>query len=431
MTPATSQPKIHIERMMYRSSIAVSGESAASYALIKLIPAGAGGSTKPLPLNLALVLDVSGSMYEEDGTGDSRLHRIQEAAHSAVGKLKPEDRLAIVAFAHDCQVVLPSTAMTDRAAIEDVISRIDRFEVDPGGTAMDQGIRMGLAEVEKHHGSGMLSQLVVLTDGETSGEQTCRQYAQEAAQKKIHFNVIGVGTEWNQNLIKDLAKLAEGDWGYIDVNDAAAATRVFVEQFASLATAGFLNVEMRLKAMKDIKIKRVRQVVPDIKELPLTEPEERTHLASLGTLDKDNSTRYILDLSLPRRPDGKFVIAQIEVTYDAGKGRESTGMMPLEVTYTSAGQGYINAEVAKHIDEVQIFEANKNLQQAIAANDNEKAKQAAQIIEKKAEVMGPRAAKKTMLAKQVLQELNVGGRVSKKTQLAVDDVARMVEESAQ
>ena len=36
-------PKIHIERMMYRSSIAVAGESAASYALIKLIPAGGGG----------------------------------------------------------------------------------------------------------------------------------------------------------------------------------------------------------------------------------------------------------------------------------------------------------------------------------------------------------------------------------------------------
>ena len=51
-------------------------------------------------------------------------------------------------------------------------------------------------------------------------------------------------------------------------------------------------------------------------------------------------------------------------------------------------------------------------------------KRVAQSIEKKAEVMGPRAAKKTMLAKQVLQELNVGGRVSKKTQLAVDDAAR-------
>ncbi len=427
MTPAAS-PKIHIERMMYRSSIAVTGETAASYALIKLIPAG-GGASKPLPLNLALVLDVSGSMYEEDGTGKSRLARIQEAALSAVGKLKPDDRLAIIAFAHDCQVVLPSTALSEKDQIEDVISRIDRYEVDPGGTSMDQGIAMGLAEVEKNAAAGTLSQLVVLTDGETSGEQTCRQLAQQAAQKKIHFNVIGVGTEWNQSLIKDLARLAEGDWGYIDVNDASAAERVFAQQFEALAHAGFLNVEMRLKAMKDIKIKRLRQVVPDIKELPLAEPEERVQAASLGTLERDSSTRYILDLSLPKRPDGKFVIAQVEVTYDIGRGRESTGLVPLEVTYTTSGQGYINAEVAKHIDEVHIFEANKNLQQAIASNDAEKAKQAAQIIEKKAEVMGPRAAKKTMLARQVLQELNVGGRVSKKTHLAVDDVARMVEET--
>jgi Ca-activated chloride channel homolog len=413
--------------MMYRNSIAVSGETAASYALIKLIPTG--GSAKPLPLNLALVLDVSGSMYEEDGTGVSRLTRVQEAAHSAIQKLKPEDHLSIVAFAHDCQVVLPATSLSEKATIEDVIRRIDRFDVDPGGTAMDQGIEMGLAEIRKHHGAGRLSQMMVLTDGETSGEPTCKQLAKQAAIEKIRLNVIGVGKDWNQNLIKDLAKLSEGDWGYIDVDDASAAMRVFAEQFETMASAGFLNVEMRLKAMKDIKIKRVRQVVPDIKELPLTEPEDRLHVAGLGTLERDNSTRYVIDLSLPKRPDGKFVIAQIEVTYDGHAGRESTGMVPLEVSYTSSGNGYINAEVAKHIDEVQIFEANKNLQQAIAGNDMQKARQAAEIIEKKAEIMGPRAAKKTMLAKQVLQELNVGGRVSKKTQLAVDDVARMVEET--
>jgi Ca-activated chloride channel family protein len=155
-----------------------------------------GGAPNP-SLNLALVLDVSGSMYEEDGTGISRLARIQQAAYSAVQKLKPEDHLSIVAFAHDCQVVLPSTPLTEKEKIDEVISRIDRFDVDPGGTSMDSGIEKGLVEVEKHHGSTCLSQLVVLTDGETSGEQTCRDLARSAAQKKIHFNVIGVGTEWN------------------------------------------------------------------------------------------------------------------------------------------------------------------------------------------------------------------------------------------
>ena len=425
MTPTPSQAKIHIERMMHRSSIAVAGESAASYALIKLIPAG-GGVGKPLGLNLALVLDVSGSMYEEDGTGISRLKRIQEAAVAAIQKLKPDDTLAIVAFAHNAQVVLPPTPISEKAKIEDVINKIDMFDVDPGGTAMDEGIQLGMAEVEKNAGAGKLSQVVVLTDGETSGEQNCRELAQQAAQKKIHFNVMGVGTEWNQSLIKDLAKLAEGKWYYIDVNDADAAERVFVEEFERLAAAGFLNVEMHLRPMKDIKIKRVRQVVPEIKELTLTEPEERHLVAQLGTLERDKPTRYILDLSLPKRPDGKFVIAEMEITYDPGTGkRETTGPVPLEMTYTSAGHGYINAEVAKHIDEVQIFELNKNLQKAIADEQHrQKCKQRGPEIEKKGEVMGPRAAKKTMLAKQVLQELNAGGRVSKKTQLAVDDAAR-------
>src|SRR3954447_22976017 len=99
MTPAQG-PKIHVERMMYRSSIAVAGDSAARYALVKLIPA-AGMAGQSLPLHLALVLDVSGSMYEEDGSGSPRLKRVRDAARHALEKLKPSDTLSIVAFAHD------------------------------------------------------------------------------------------------------------------------------------------------------------------------------------------------------------------------------------------------------------------------------------------------------------------------------------------
>src|ERR1700758_3911718 len=96
--------KIHIERMMHRNSIAVQGDSAASYALINLIPTGQA-ATKPLGLNLALVLDVSGSMYEEDGTGISRLKRIQDAMKEAVAQLKDNDSVSIIAFAHNAQTV--------------------------------------------------------------------------------------------------------------------------------------------------------------------------------------------------------------------------------------------------------------------------------------------------------------------------------------
>jgi hypothetical protein len=186
---------------------------------------------------------------------------------------------------------------------------------------------------------------------------------------------------------------------------------------------------LHVRAMKDIKVKRCRQVAPEIKELKMEEPEERHLVISLGTLQQDVSPKYVLDLSLPKRPDGKFVIAQVELMFDMGAPpRESSGQIPLEMTYTAAGHGYINAEVARHIDEVQIFELNNNLQKAIASENKAEVQRVAEQIEKKGELMGPRAAKKTMLAKQVLQELNAGGRVSKKTQLAMEDSARMAEE---
>jgi len=419
--------KIHIERMMHRNSVTVRGETAASYALIKLIPSGEGGLQAP-PLNLALALDVSGSMYEEDGTGMSRLRRIQQAALAALDKLRPVDSLAIVAFAHNAQLVLPSTPLTERPKIEEVINRIDLFDVDPGGTAMDEGMRLGSQELTRAGGEGRFNQLLVLTDGETSGEQNCRTLAQEMAQSKTRLTLMGVGTEWNSGLIKDLAKLGEGKWYYIDVELASEAERIFLEEFGHLTAAAFLNVEMHLRPVKDVRVKRCRLVVPEIKELPLKEVEERHLVASLGMLEHDKATRYILDLSLPPRPDGNYVIAQVELTYDTAGKRETTGVVPLQIAYSAAGMGYVNAEVAKHIDEVQIYELNANLQQAIATNNASEVQRLAETIEKKGEMMGPRAAKKTMLARKVLQELYSGGRVSKKTQLAVDDAARLAEE---
>jgi Ca-activated chloride channel family protein len=422
-------PKIHLERMMHRNVVTVRGDSAASYALIKLIPTGEGQSG--LNLNLALVLDVSGSMYEEDGTNISRLRRVQDAAVAALGKLQPTDTLALVAFAHNAQVVLPSTPVSERAQIEDHINRIDTFDVDPGGTAMDQGMQLAMDELAKSAGPGKLSRMVVLTDGETSGERICRELSASLPGKKMQITLMGVGTEWNANLIKDLAKQGGGSWYYIDVEKKEEAERVFLEEFEHLAAATFTNVEMHIRPVKDVRIKRCRLVVPEIKELNLNEAEERHLVAALGTLEKDKSTRYILDLSLPARPDGNYVIAQVEVTYEVGPRKDTTGMTPLQVGYAAAGPGYVNAEVMKHIDEVQIFELNNTLQQAIAANNVPEVQRIAESIEKKGELMGPRAAKKTMLAKQALTEINAGGRVSKKTMLALEDQMRQTLDAPQ
>jgi Ca-activated chloride channel family protein len=419
--------KIHLERMLHRNSLAVRGDSVASYALIKLIPAG-DGTAPVLPINLALALDVSGSMYEEDGTGASRLKRVQDAALAALPLLRPSDTLSIVAFGHEAGVALAPTPVAEKEKIEKTIQTIDRFEIDPGGTAMDQGLAKSLEQLRQAHKESALTHVLMLTDGETAGEQKCRDLATEMAKNKEHLTLVGVGTEWNAGLVKDLARLGEGKWYYVDEEKANETKRVFLEEFAHLRATVFTDVKLHIRPMKDVRVKRCRLVVPEIRELTMESVEDRHQVASLGTMERDKPARYILDLSLPARPDGQYVLAQVEVTYQTMEGPATTGQVPLQITYAADAPGYVNAEVAKHIDDVQLFELNANLQAALAGENMDEAKRLAMTIERKATVLGPRGAKKTMLARQALAEMNEGGSVTRKTMLALEDCARLAEE---
>jgi Ca-activated chloride channel family protein len=420
--------KIHVERKMHRSSIAVTGESAASYALITLTPDG-DTSANPLPLNIAFVMDVSGSMYEEDGVGISRLARVQEAALAGIAMLKPEDTLTVVAYAHGAQVVLPPTRVADMAAIEDAIRRIDSFGVDPGGASLAEGISLGIAELRKNVSPGKISEVMVMTDGAATNEEECYSIAEVARNHRIQLTLLGLGTDWQAHLIKDMARQSMGRWGYLDVYQPEEIQRVFLKEFGRLSTTAVAHVDIQLRPIKDVRIKRLRQVVPEINDLQVEPTEGRGLTAHSGSLEKNQAKGYILEMSLPRRTDGKYVIAQMEITFDLGTGqRESSGSLPLEMQYTSSGPGYVDAEVAKHIDEVQIFELNNSLQKALAAANAAEAQRLAENIAKKGDLLGPRGALRTMLAKNVLDELRQAGRVSAKTQLAMDDAARLTEE---
>src|SRR4051812_28352011 len=283
-------------RMMPRQSIAVPGESLASYALLKAVPAGEGVVT--LPLTLALCIDISGSMYWGDGTGKSRLDRVREAAAAAAGKLKPTDRLALIAFGNGAEVVLPPTPAAEVDKIADTLRQIDLFSVDQAGTTMDEGISKALQLLQTPDETGRLLQVIVLTDGETSGEAACRELARQAWEKKIRFTIMGVGTEWNSGLIKDLAKASDGRGDYIDAEQSDEPMRVFLAEFDRLADTTFVNVTLDVKPVKEVKVKRVRQVTPQIREVALAPVDERLLTAAIGALERSHPSKFILDLSL-------------------------------------------------------------------------------------------------------------------------------------
>ena len=119
-------------------------------------PAAAQVTGRP-PLNLALVLDRSGSM-----AGD-KLRYAQAAANHVLALLEARDRAAIVAYDDQIIVAAPSEPVTPSAR-QRMRGQVERLQ--PGGsTDLAGGWLAGCDQVASHQGSGGLHRALLLTDG--------------------------------------------------------------------------------------------------------------------------------------------------------------------------------------------------------------------------------------------------------------------------
>jgi len=142
-----------------RDAVLSSAENFVLYLLLETTPQGGGVR---LPLNLGIVLDRSGSMYDE-----KRLEYVSEAVKYLIDHLGPEDRAAVVAFADKAAVVATADQLlSDKARVKRAIDDIDLLEIG-GGTQMALGMDAALAEVEKNYAPNRLNRLLLLTDGQT------------------------------------------------------------------------------------------------------------------------------------------------------------------------------------------------------------------------------------------------------------------------
>ena len=212
--------KIHIERMMHRNSIAVLGDSAASYALVKLIPSGSGRAKADGPQPGPGRSTSAAPCTRKTAPASAGSNAFRTPPSAAIEKLKPDDTLAIVGLRPQrpqrCCRPPRSPRRTKSRTSSTASTCSTSIRAAPRWTT---ACSWPWTKSKNWPARGKLSQVLVLTDGETSGEQIAAKLAQQAARKKIHLTLMGVGIDWKASLIKDLAKLSEGKWYYIDVND--------------------------------------------------------------------------------------------------------------------------------------------------------------------------------------------------------------------
>ncbi len=284
-----------------RAPLPASASPQAAYLLVEAQPAAAAES---VPLNFCLVLDRSGSMQ------GAKLAAMKDATKRVIDTLTPQDVVAIVLFDDQVQVLLPSAPATDKEALKTQVDTI----VEAGGTAMSGGLLAGQTELRKNTRPDGVSALLLLTDGQTWGdEDKCRAIAAELGQAGVRITALGLGAEWNEKLLDDLAEATGGTSDYIA--DPAQITTFF--QHAVRAAQGTIAQDARLllRLARDVTPRTVHRVAPIIANLGYQPIGQSEVAVRLGNLESGSPAGVVVDLMLPPRAAGSFRIAQAELHY--------------------------------------------------------------------------------------------------------------------
>ncbi|MFM9370232.1 von Willebrand factor type A domain-containing protein [Streptomyces sp. Da 82-17] len=192
------------------------------------------------PAALTFVVDVSGSMAEP-----GRLDLVKESLGVMTDQLRPDDSVAIVAFSDEAETMVPMTRLAEDADREAVHDAIDELE-PTNSTNLEAGITTGYENAVEGRTKGATNRVVLLSDalantGETSADAILEQISEARREHGITLFGVGVGSDYGDALMEQLADKGDGHTTY--VSDPAEARKVFTEDLPA-------HIELRARDAK-------------------------------------------------------------------------------------------------------------------------------------------------------------------------------------
>jgi Ca-activated chloride channel family protein len=283
----------------------VTGGSQVAYVLVEARPTEMMAQVR-MPLNFALVLDHSGSMK------GAKLKNVKEAVKMVIDRLEPTDYVSVVIFDDTSQVIIPSMPANDKPGMKAAIDQIR----DAGGTTMSLGMIQGLNELRRWHIPNAVNRMILLTDGVTYGDSDrCRQLARDATAAGISIYPLGIGADWDEELLDTIGQLSGGMPAEF-IRNATDALTIFEQQLQSAVDVAIRNATLILRLPVGVSAKKAVKVLPIISDLGQSVLSDRQVVIPLGDLEKDKPQSVLVELMIDPRPAGLFRIAQAELSYD-------------------------------------------------------------------------------------------------------------------
>ena len=251
------------------------------------------------PLNLVLVVDRSGSM-----SGD-RIRKVKRSLRSFVECLRKQDSVTIVSFSNSARVDLPACRKTSQAKIEKAIQAINVG----GGTNLHGGLMLGYQEAKLNFDSEKANRVILLTDGVANvGTVETDQIVQDSRKfnkKGIDLSTIGLGNDFNRQLLRELADAGRGTIHFVD--DSQDIEKTFVDEVDSLLSPAAKKVKLKIDFGGKQRVAKIYGYEPDM--------DGSTATFKLDDLNCGATQVVISELKRPKKNAIADSPISIELTY--------------------------------------------------------------------------------------------------------------------
>ncbi len=367
------------------------------YMLIDIRPSGKT-SFKRVPLNLCLVIDQSTSM---DG---DRLDHVKAAAHQIVDGLEKEDVVGVVAFNDRATVMVPSQSLTDPLRVHARISSIWAS----GGTEILQGLRAGLEQIRRFHKPDTISYLILLTDGRTYGdEEQCLTEARRAGLDRIEISVLGIGEDWNDVFLDQMAKQTGGSSWYIAYpQQVRTVMRELVQHLAMLLAR---NVTLTVRPTERAWVEAAFRTAPVMEHL-----SSEGGVYSLGNLLAGKPMQVLFEIVAREQTPGFHRLLQVEMNTEVPTfNRHERLIFDLEREFVSeAPEEPVSPTLVNVLSRLSIFRMQEQVWKALETGHIDEARRRLETIATRMLDMGE--AELAHVALLEAGRVAQGGRISSK-----------------
>jgi hypothetical protein len=335
-----------------------------AYLLLMLRTATHTRDSQRIPLNICLIIDQSSSMR-----GD-KLLAVKNAARQVVDQLTVADYFTLISFNDRPTTVVSCQRVTSRESIKALIDGIE----GRGGTEIAQGLFAGIQEMRVATGMTRLNYILLLTDGQTYGDaDRCVQLGEEAARQRIVIYPMGIGTDWNEDLLETVAAKSGGSSEYIESPDQIV--KIFLQKINELRGTIAQASSLQFSPVPGAKLRQVHRITPNISELqllPYPHGGQDAMEMNLGPLGRGSEYSMLMEVVLPPCPAGTYRIADLTISFsEAGTAvPHRVSNLPIGFSFASNSRpAQINPDVKQVIEKVAAFKLQARAWQDIAAGD--------------------------------------------------------------